>query len=63
MDIMELKQKFNLTNDEVDEIIFLESLESKIEFVKCDKCGKRILKSTAIKHKNCCLPCFDFWYC
>ena len=63
MDIMKLKKQYDLTNDEVDEIIFLESLEDKTEYIKCDKCGSRVLKSTASKHKDCCLPCFDFWYC
>jgi len=63
MDIMELKKKYDLTNDEVDEIIFHESLEDKTEYIKCDKCGKRVTKSLASQHKNCCMSCFDFWYC
>lgn len=63
MDIMDLKKKLNLTNDEVDEIIFLESLDDKIEYITCPKCHKRVLKSTADKYNGHCLPCFDFWYC
>ena len=63
MDIIKLKTDYNLTNDEIDEIIFLESLENKNEHVKCCKCGKRILKLVANKYNDCCLSCFDFWYC
>jgi len=40
MDIIKLKNNYNLTNDEIDEIIFLESLENKTEYTKCCKCGK-----------------------
>ena len=36
MDIIKLKNNYNLTNDEIDEIIFLESLENKTEYVNCN---------------------------
>jgi len=63
MDILEFKNKYNLTSDELDDLIFLESLEDETKYIKCEKCGKRVCELLAIQHKNCCLSCFDFWYC
>jgi len=63
IDIEKIKKEYNLTSNEIDEIIFLESLEDKTEYVCCKKCSKRIPKEYAEKYNSCCLPCFDFWYC